>query len=511
MPLQEWPETPEAQLATKKVPVKKAAAKKSAAAKKTSASPSGGLALEHVGSMAGEIPVRISYRIIELFSAGLYSSPNKALEELVTNSYDAWSDHVDLLLPANLRASDATIWVVDNGESMDLAGLIDLWQIAKSTKRTRSLRAGRKPVGKFGIGKLATYVLASKLTYVCRRDGQVLAVTMDFGQVDQSADQDDTIVTLAVRSLDDDELHDVLLPMRQLPGGAEVADRIEAGEWETWTAAALSSLKPTAHELVAGMVRWILSTALPMSPAFSLTMNGKDVKSSVEKAKILKRWDVGKEKKDLPSGVDATKDDAGRVCVEIEGLGSIYGKVEIYKDLLTKGKASELGHSHGFFVRVLGRLLNLDDPLFGMPALSHSSFNRFRMEIDADGLDDFLTSTRESSASTCTSSSTVPVRSTRSGSRAKSPTAGASLRALTRRRQACRVGRSSPRSRGCSRATSTNCSSSTDPTSTTSRRQRWSRSSRTPSRPPRDRSPKSRSGTSASMASSRRSIRSRRR
>lgn len=394
--MREWPETPEAQLATKKVPAKKAAAKKRAAAKKTSASPSGGLALEHVGSSAGEIPVRISYRIIELFSAGLYSSPNKALEELVTNSYDAWSDHVDLLLPANLRASDATIWVVDNGESMDLAGLIDLWQIAKSTKRTRPLRAGRKPVGKFGIGKLATYVLASKLTYLCRRDGQVLAVTMDFGQVDQSADQDDTIVTLAVRSLDDDELHEALLPMRQLPGGAEVADRIEAGEWETWTAAALSSLKPAAHELVAGMVRWILSTALPMSPAFSLTMNGKDVKSSVEKAKILKRWDVGKEKKDLPSGVDATQDDDGRVCVEIEGLGNIYGRVEIYKDLLTKGKASELGHSHGFFVRVLGRLLNLDDPLFGMPALSHSSFNRFRMEIDADGLDDFLTSTRES-------------------------------------------------------------------------------------------------------------------
>ena len=364
--------------------------------KTTTASPSAGLAFERLGSVAGQIPVRISYRIIELFSAGLYSSPNKALEELVTNSYDAWADHVDLLMPANLRASDATIWVVDNGESMDLAGLVDLWQIAKSTKRSRPAREGRKPVGKFGIGKLATYVLAYKLTYLCRRDGRVLGVTMDFGQVDQSAAQDDTVVTLDVRELGDDQLRDALLPMRQLQGGAAVASRLEAATDETWTAVAMSALKPAAYELVFGMVRWILSTALPMSPAFSLSMNGKPVASSVVKAKILKRWEVGKEKGDLPSGADAAKDDEGRPCVEIEGLGSVYGTVEIYKDLLTKGKAQELGHSHGFFVRVLGRLLNLDDPLFGMPALSHSSFNRFRMVIDADGLDEFLTSTRES-------------------------------------------------------------------------------------------------------------------
>ena len=35
-----------------------------------------------VGTKIGEIPVEISYKIIQLFSAGLYSSPNKAFEEL---------------------------------------------------------------------------------------------------------------------------------------------------------------------------------------------------------------------------------------------------------------------------------------------------------------------------------------------------------------------------------------------------------------------------------------------
>ena len=38
------------------------------------------------------IDVRISYRIIELFSEGLYSSPNKAVEELVSNSWDAGAE-----------------------------------------------------------------------------------------------------------------------------------------------------------------------------------------------------------------------------------------------------------------------------------------------------------------------------------------------------------------------------------------------------------------------------------
>jgi len=42
---------------------------------------------------------------------------------------------------------------------------------------------GRRPIGKFGIGKLATYVLARQLTYVCRQCDKHLAVTMDFGRV----------------------------------------------------------------------------------------------------------------------------------------------------------------------------------------------------------------------------------------------------------------------------------------------------------------------------------------
>jgi HSP90 family molecular chaperone len=121
-------------------------------------------ALERAGTKELEIPVSISYRIIELFSAGLYSSPNKAIEELVSNSYDALAAHVQVIVPANMQTPDAVIWVVDDGIGMDAEGLLDLWQIASSKKRIPGNESSeRPPIGKFGIGKLATYVLARQL------------------------------------------------------------------------------------------------------------------------------------------------------------------------------------------------------------------------------------------------------------------------------------------------------------------------------------------------------------
>lgn len=49
----------------------------------------------------------------------------------------------------------------------------------------------------------------------------------------------------------------------------------------------------------------------------------------------------------------------------------------------------------GYFLNIRGRLINLDDPLLGMEAFSHGAFNRTRIIINADELDNNLTSTRE--------------------------------------------------------------------------------------------------------------------
>ena len=62
-----------------------------------------------VGKETGKIDVRVSYRIIKLFSDGLYSSPNKAVEELVSNAWDAGAAHAHVILPPDRDGADAKI------------------------------------------------------------------------------------------------------------------------------------------------------------------------------------------------------------------------------------------------------------------------------------------------------------------------------------------------------------------------------------------------------------------
>ena len=116
------------------------------------------------GSEAEKIDVRLSYRIVRLFSEGLYVSPNKAIEELIANSFDAGARRVAVFLAAEFHDQGATIATVDDGEGMDAGGLKQHWLIGKSDKRDLAkLPLGRRQIGKFGIGKLATYVLANCL------------------------------------------------------------------------------------------------------------------------------------------------------------------------------------------------------------------------------------------------------------------------------------------------------------------------------------------------------------
>src|SRR5438094_8945521 len=93
-----------------------------------------------IGKETTKIPVRISYRIIQLFSEGLYSSPNKAIEELVSNSFDAGATNVHAIVAPDLLATDAAIVVIDDGSGMNEDGLKEHWLIGVSNKRDPSRR-----------------------------------------------------------------------------------------------------------------------------------------------------------------------------------------------------------------------------------------------------------------------------------------------------------------------------------------------------------------------------------
>ncbi len=107
------------------------------------------------------------------FSEGLYSSPNKAVEELVSNAFDAGGSKVHVIMSPDRTVPEAFIAVIDDGTGMNALELAIHWLIGTSNKRDipeEKLPKGRKQIGKFGIGKLATFVLGRYLTHVSKRD-----------------------------------------------------------------------------------------------------------------------------------------------------------------------------------------------------------------------------------------------------------------------------------------------------------------------------------------------------
>ncbi|MCK9480306.1 MAG: ATP-binding protein [Bacteroidia bacterium] len=352
--------------------------------------------LDNVGTVIDSIPVEISYKIIELFSAGLYSSPNKAFEELVSNSYDAGATKVSVYVPLDKTLSDSILWVADNGTSMDKDGLKQFWKIGSSNKRDAE-NLERLPIGKFGIGKLATYILTNKLTLICKAiDGKYYAVTMNYSTINKDSTE---TISLDEKELTLDEVKTILSPL--IKKGSQ--DLLTFKLWDdncekTWTFAILSDLKAKASEIKDGRLKWILSTALPLNPNFNLSFNGSLIQSSKENITPWKTWvfgeddDVAKNPK-YNYEVGEYKENP---CVHLPNLRNVVGKIDLYRDSLLTGKSEELGRSNGIFLTVRDRLINIDDPLIGMEALSHGVFNRVRISVNADELDDYITSTRES-------------------------------------------------------------------------------------------------------------------
>src|SRR5438034_11840829 len=87
-----------------------------------------------IGKSAGSIDVRLSYKIVELFSEGLYASANKAIDELVASSFDAGAQRVQLLLSRNVDDQNATIAIIDDDGDMDDEGLKLLGLVGSSNK-----------------------------------------------------------------------------------------------------------------------------------------------------------------------------------------------------------------------------------------------------------------------------------------------------------------------------------------------------------------------------------------
>ncbi len=353
-----------------------------------------------IGQKTTKIPVEISYRILELFSGGLYSSPTKAIEELVVNSFDALASWVHVVISKDLDSENAIIAVIDDGESMDVDGLKDLWKIGESKKVGMHKRGKikRLPIGKFGIGKLATWVLAKQLTHICKQKDNYIAVTMFYSNLDSNQTAQSSKLTLDVRSLNKD---DARLALEILDESNFSPDILFNNKIDSWTVTLLSNLKPMVKDLKLGRLEWVLSTAMPIRPNFKCYLNGTEIFPSKLDVQPLKKWIIGNNDKvavnlELPYDENSKLTAEERFGVTLPRLGRITGYAEVYENTLTVGKSADLGgRSHGFFVMVRGRLINMQDELFGISPRSHKTFNRFRLVVNCDGLNDLLLSSRE--------------------------------------------------------------------------------------------------------------------
>jgi hypothetical protein len=367
------------------------------------------------GKQISGIDVHISYRIIQLFSEGLYSSPNKAIEELVTNSFDAGANNVHVVISPDLLTKDAAIVVLDDGFGMNVEGLKQHWVIGVSNKRQGTTRTpkGRSQIGKFGIGKLATYVLANRLTHVSKCDGKFYSTSIDYANIpigENGGIYTEKRVSLPLRELTEAQAEAVVDPwLKGDKAGFSAMKLFGAKAKKSWTVAVMSELKDMSTNIQRGRLRFVLATAMPLRDDFKLYLNGDEVIPSKLDAKRIKRWDLGKTLKKLPKPApneeeleatekaDEPADSINRFGLTHKQLGRVTGYAEIFEDLLTSGKSADTGRSHGFFVYVRERLINIDDEYFGIDKnlLRHGTFARFRAVIHMDRLDDELRSSRE--------------------------------------------------------------------------------------------------------------------
>ena len=343
------------------------------------------------------IAVPISYDIIQLFSEGLYQSPHKAVEELVANSFDAGAKQVSVVIPERDAAGldEAALWVIDDGCGMDEEGFRQLWRVAESPKYDLYEQYDRPQIGQFGIGKLAAFVLAWRLTHISKSsDGVFRYTSMNFHDVTgrRLSNASKEPVTLDLKEISEDKAKIALSEIKKRD--PDMWGRLFGpGAASTWTAAALEEFKDLADKLYEGTLGWVLRTGLPLVSDFEIRLNGKRLESSKASGNVLHTLSVGGEQDEAASALSLSLLDGG---VGIHGInGIIKGQAQIFERVLSTGKSNQYGRSHGFFVRVRGRVINLEDELFGLEAQNHSAWARFSMEIEADGLRDHLLSSRE--------------------------------------------------------------------------------------------------------------------
>ena len=372
-----------------------------------------------LGDVVDNVVLEVDYQIIEHFSEHLYDSPNKAVEELVANSFDAFATTVDVFTPGPHTSDRVLVW--DNGQSMDIEGLKKLWWIAKSPKadERNATHEGRerKLIGKFGIGKLASYSVGNVISHLCRHGPQFYLVCVDYQRIHVPHEG---AITAPVVSLTEQKAHELVCGLFDTP-----PELLQSSfEAESWTLAIIEELK--VQDLRPGRLTWVLGNGMPLRPDFSIRVNEQVVESKLAKEAAIE-WNFGDDKvvetmkarwSELSRSDDATAHEPANVAsdpinfgtekgldpshpeaetpyISLPTIGKVWGHIRLFDETLLKYRSADSGRSHGFFLMVRGRLTNPDDDKLYIPDPSFQTFFRSQFVIHADGLDPALLADRQ--------------------------------------------------------------------------------------------------------------------
>jgi hypothetical protein len=410
-----------------------------------------------VGDPVRDIDINVDHAIVKHFSEHLYSSPNKAIEELVSNGFDALATRCYVYVPGSHVQSRVVVW--DNGISMGVDQIEAMWQIAKSPKEAlggdRIVSAGgrkRAVIGKFGIGKLASYAVGERISHICRTpNGDHFAVSVDYRSFTPSDEQIVEKAAATLFELDGDlaappagDIAVITEPPAAEPSAdgtppqasvrkltaaeAEIAVRavLSAGEAVDvmlnephWTLAVIDDLRAN-KPLYPARLAWVLGNGMPLRPDFQVWVEDEKVKPkladnastiwTLSEDAILdalkNTWtearDLGRVEGDIdftpapldPDGYQAKEPNADEPALVFPHIGRVTATVRLFEDSLP-GQKDE-GRSHGFFLMVRGRLVNPDDDKLFLHDPSFGTFYRSQFIIQANGIDAELLADRES-------------------------------------------------------------------------------------------------------------------
>lgn len=123
----------------------------------------------------GKFELKFDPRTIEHLGVKMYSTLPPALSELVSNAYDADASEVKVLF-YETKSAPKSITVIDNGHGMSAFDIQNRFLVIGRNRRTTdgdlpSPLFRRLPTGKKGLGKLALFGLAKKISVDTVKDG----------------------------------------------------------------------------------------------------------------------------------------------------------------------------------------------------------------------------------------------------------------------------------------------------------------------------------------------------